>query len=55
VDCAELPQSRVSLKKRARWMWAFVYAQPTDRFTAPHSYAATREDAMQAFASVWFG
>ena len=37
------------------WMWAFVYSRPTDRFPAPHGYAATREDAMQAFASVWYG
>jgi hypothetical protein len=35
--------------------WAFVYARPTDRFPAPHGYAATREEAMQAFASVWYG
>ena len=37
------------------WMWAFVYSQPEDRFPAPHGYAATREEAMQAFASVWYG
>ena len=36
------------------WMWAFVYSQPEDRFPAPHGYAATREEAMQAFASVWY-
>jgi hypothetical protein len=37
------------------WMWAFVHSRPEDRFPAPHGYAATREDAMQAFASVWYG
>jgi hypothetical protein len=29
--------------------------EPEDRFPAPHGYAATREEAMQAFASVWYG
>ena len=37
------------------WMWAFVSSQPTDRFPAPHGFAATREGAMQAFAHVWYG
>ena len=37
------------------WMWAFVHSRPEDRFPAPHGYAATREEAMQAFASVWYG
>jgi len=37
------------------WMWAFVHARPEDRFPAPHGYAATRETAMQAFTSVWYG
>jgi hypothetical protein len=37
------------------WMWALVHSRPEDRFPAPHGYAATREDAMQAFASVWYG
>jgi hypothetical protein len=37
------------------WMWAFVHSRPEDRFPAPHGYAATREDAMQAFAHVWYG
>ena len=32
-----------------------VYSRPEDRFPAPHGYAATREEAMQAFASVWYG
>jgi hypothetical protein len=37
------------------WMRAFVHSRPEDRFPAPHGYAATREEAMQAFASVWYG
>jgi hypothetical protein len=35
-------------------MWAFVHSRREDRFPAPHGYAATREEAMQAFASVWY-
>ena len=56
--CSRLEPSHFQTRCGARaapWMWAFVYSQPEGRFPAPHGYAATREEAMQAFASVWYG
>jgi hypothetical protein len=34
------------------WMWALAYGHHEDR-TPTHGYAATREDALAAFAKSW--
>jgi hypothetical protein len=34
------------------WMWTLAFGQHEDR-TPTHGYAATREDAMTAFAKSW--
>jgi hypothetical protein len=34
------------------WLWALAYEHYEDR-TPTHGYAATREDAMAAFAKSW--
>ena len=34
------------------WMWTLAFGQREDR-TPTHGYAATREDAMAAFAKGW--
>jgi hypothetical protein len=36
----------------ASWMWALAFGHHEDR-TPTHGYAATREDAMAAFAKSW--
>jgi hypothetical protein len=36
----------------ASWMWTLVFGHHEDR-TPTHGYAATREDAMAAFAKSW--
>ena len=36
----------------ARWMWTLAYGHHEGR-TPTHGRAATREDAMAAFAKVW--
>jgi hypothetical protein len=35
------------------WMWTLAFGHHEDR-TPPHGYAATREDAMAAFAKSWW-
>jgi len=34
------------------WMWTLAFGHHEDR-TSTHGYAATREDAMAAFAKTW--
>jgi hypothetical protein len=34
------------------WMWAFIFRHQ-ERRSPTHSYAATREEAMAAFAKSW--
>jgi hypothetical protein len=36
----------------APWMWTLAFGHHDDR-TSTHGYAATREDAMAAFAKSW--
>jgi hypothetical protein len=37
---------------RTPWLWTLAYGDHEDR-TLTHGYAATRHDAMQAFAKSW--
>jgi hypothetical protein len=39
-------------KKGSPWMWTLALGHHEDR-TPTHGYAATREDAMAAFAKSW--